>query len=303
MNVRRRCRAVAVAIVLVASSASAEPDASVERFNAGRAAMKDQRLEEAVTQFRASLAGAPSVGAWLNLGDCLERLGRGASAGVAFREAETLARQKDDARAEEAHHRLARLKTSTLRVAITPSAEIQRAKLDDVDLDVARIGDEQPIDAGRHVLRVTSVSSGTFERTIEVTTSPQQLRIELVLAREAPAPAARPVASRGGTAGGGTAVPALVAGGAGLVAIGLGTFFGVRSMGTQGDLERACAAYPRCTSAERTDADRMDAAGRSDATAATVSFVVGGALVAAGVGLYFLFRPSAPPPATTAIRF
>lgn len=298
MNVRSRCCVVAGALVLVASSASAEPDASVERFNAGRVAMKDQRLEEAVTQFRASLAVAPSVGAWLNLGDCLERLGRGASAGVAFREAETLARQKDDARAEEAHHRLARLKTSTLRVAITPSAEIQRAKLDDVDLDVARIGDEVPIDAGRHVLRVTSVSSGTLERTIEVTTSPQHLRIELVLGREAPAPVARPVATTRGTV-----VPALAAGGAGLVAIGLGTFFGVRAMGTQGDLERACAAYPRCTPAERTDADRMDAAGRSDATAATVSFVVGGALVAAGVGLYFLFRPSAPPPATTAIRF
>ena len=82
MSVRSRCCAVVGALVLVASSASAEPDASVERFNAGRAAMKDQRLEEAVTQFRASLAVAPSVGAWLNLGDCLERLGRGASAGV-----------------------------------------------------------------------------------------------------------------------------------------------------------------------------------------------------------------------------
>lgn len=305
MNVRSRCRATMAgfALVLVASSASAEPDVSVERFNAGRAAMKDQRLEEAVTQFRSSLAVAPSVGAWLNLGDCLERLGRGASAAVAFREAEALARQKDDARAEEAHHRLTRLKTSTLRIAITPSSEIQRARLDDADLDVAKIGDDLPIDAGRHVLRVTSVSSGTFERTIAVTTAPQHLRIELVLGREVLAPAARPVASPGRTASGGTAVPALVAGGAGLVAIGLGTFFGVRSMGTQGDLERACAAYPRCTPAERADADRMDAAGRSDATAATVSFVVGGALVAAGVGLYFLFRPSAPAPATTAIRF
>lgn len=302
MNVRSRCAAIAVAMVLAsATAAAAEPDPSVERFNAGRAAMKDQRLDDAVTHFRASVAVTPTVGAWLNLGDCLERLGRGASAGVAFREAEVLARQKDDARADEAQARLARLKTSTLRVAITPRSEIQRARLDDVEIDLGSIGADTPIDAGRHVLRVTSVSSGILTRTIDVPTSPQHLRIELVLerGREAPPPTFRSAPS----AREGTLVPALAAGGAGLVAIGLGTFFGVRSMGMHGDLERACAAYPRCTPDERTDADRMDAAGRSDATAATVSFVVGGALVAAGVGLYFLFRPGASSPTTTAIRF
>jgi hypothetical protein len=73
-----------------------------------------------------------------------------------------------------------------------------------------------------------------------------------------------------------------VAGGLGIVGLGLGAIFGVTALGAKSDAH--CDANDECDPAKLADA-------RSSATLATVGFVAGGALLAGGAALV-LFAPS-----------
>jgi serine/threonine-protein kinase len=101
----------------------------------------------------------------------------------------------------------------------------------------------------------------------------------LVEVREAPP--ARPMST--------LRIAGLVAGGAGVVAVGVGTIFGVMAAGTSARVAGAERdASGRITGLTRTDALALDAQQRTQATLANVLWISGAALAGTGAVLFFL---------------
>jgi serine/threonine-protein kinase len=75
-----------------------------------------------------------------------------------------------------------------------------------------------------------------------------------------------------------------VVGGAGIVALGVGTYFGFRAISKANDAEELCPNGPCLDESGQTAADDAHSA----AKISNVSFVLGAAAVATGVVLYFV---------------
>ena len=84
----------------------------------------------------------------------------------------------------------------------------------------------------------------------------------------------------------------LVVAGAGVVAAGIGTYFGVQTLSDESRVNQLCPAS-RCVSTEGLTAS---GAAHSDARAADLGVGLGIAAVAVGVVLAFFFPPSDAPP-------
>lgn len=112
----------------------------------------------ACARFLASKQLAPAIGVTLYLADCYQRVGRNASAWGEFREAEKLARAKNDKRADVAAQRATALEPTLGR--LTVSAPPQAAKAGtEVSVDGASLAQEfwgsaLAVDPGDHVVTV-----------------------------------------------------------------------------------------------------------------------------------------------------
>ena len=87
-------------------------------------------------------------------------------------------------------------------------------------------------------------------------------------------------------------IAALGLGGAGIVGLALGSFFGLKSISKHSDYEALCGASG-CSPAAGPIHDSAVAAGN----VSTVTFLLGGALVAGGAVLWFMAPKAAPPSA------
>ena len=91
-------------------------------FNEARQLRDAGRRAEACPKFAASQRLVPAVGVTMYLADCYETIGLTASAWTEFREAETLAHEKKDAREDTAHARARALEPKLRRLTIAVSA-------------------------------------------------------------------------------------------------------------------------------------------------------------------------------------
>jgi hypothetical protein len=91
----------------------------------------------------------------------------------------------------------------------------------------------------------------------------------------------------------------VVAGGAGLAGIGVGSVFGAMTLSKKSDQETSCASPTACTGHTQALADHSS--GMTDSAVATVGFIAGGALLAAGAVLFFTAKPASDPPSATGI--
>ncbi len=287
----RKCRAWLHAVVLVLGSAvpsvhaaEGEAEESPDRahFDAGRAYVRLGRWEEAAAEFRASVAAAPSVGAFLNLGNAYEKLGRLASAADAFAHAEGLAKAHDTERANEARSRAAALAPRI--PSITVKTPVGHRIL--IDERLATSGEEVKVDPGSHAVTVEGANGRTS--TLEVSVRPAEHsmifvrgdedRPAMTLAEREPLESERqasPLRSLGWV-GLGTGVAALAA---------AGIFYGLATE-AKADLEATCIAYPRCRATEIDAARSLDDSARTRATFATVSAITGVVLVGVGAALW-----------------
>src|SRR5262245_2716338 len=97
----RRKAATLGAVLLLASPFARADDAPAEAFSRATSLASTGRCEEAIPLFLDSHAKDPAVGSLLGAADCLERTGRWRAAVDRYREAEALARDKEDERAPE----------------------------------------------------------------------------------------------------------------------------------------------------------------------------------------------------------
>jgi hypothetical protein len=273
-------------------------------FNQGRTLMTAGKFVEACPKFEASQQLDPGLGTMLNLAECYEKMGRTASAWAEYREAIPLARSagskaRQDLATERAQALQERLSTLTIRAMVGddtgPHLEVRR---DGVALQEAELGSPIPVDPGEHVIEAVAPGKQPWSSKVQVGADAAKVSVEIpkleptggqpAAAATTPAvtttPGNTPPASDKPASGSGQRMTGLVLGGVGVVGVGLGTFFGLQASGKWSDAKNKCTDYPYGCGAEGTD---LRSSASSAASVSTVAFVAGGALLAAGVVLYF----------------
>jgi len=318
VKLRVRCLALVLATGLVAAAidAHAEPTeggaaAAESLFQEGRKLMDAKRYSEACPKLVASQKIAPAVGTLLNLADCYEKAGQLASAWARFHEAIALAQRLGRAdREKTAKERADKLEPRLIKLTIVSQEKDVEVKLDGNVLDAAALGTPVPVDPGKHAIEAAAKGKKTFSTTVDVSDRARSPSVEI------PALDADPEATKG--SGGGSngrssgdehgaedkpsgsstqRVVSYVAMGLGVVGLGVGTVFGLRTSSIWKD------AMTHCTGVE---CDRTGVTLATDAknagTISTISFVAGGVLLAGGAILFFTAPSGSSKPASSGKR-
>jgi hypothetical protein len=269
-------------------------------FREAHALLKERRYAESCAKFAESQRVEPASGTLLALAYCEEQAGRLATAWQRYRDARQLAAEerhaeREAAAAERAAALFPRLSTLTVKVprALGASGKL-RVRRDGQELQPDLWGTPLPVDGGRYVVEAGAPGEKSWSITITVrsegdhqtvTISDVQVGASAPLrgAAERTSPDALPV-----DAGRKSQTRALRYGSLGLVlgsvvsfGIGAGLALAASSKNDQSNSNGHCTAGgcdPRGVQL------RNDALSR--ARWATVSFVVGGALLASGVTLF-----------------
>ncbi|HKO53293.1 MAG TPA: hypothetical protein VJV79_36540 [Polyangiaceae bacterium] len=296
---------------------SAEEKATAEAvFEEGMRLIKQGNFSEACPKFEISQRVEPAVGTMLYLAECYEKTNRTASSWAMFREAASLAETSGQtermktaqARAAKLEPRLAWLTIDVAKEAHVPGLQIRK---NGVLVSAELSGTATPVDPGevvvdasapgylpfstkakvaakgRVVVAVPALQAAPEATPAAVATAqplPHDERVPPAAVNSTPSGAAPlPAASAAsGTAERPSIVPWLV-GGAGVVALGVGTVFGLKAISNADDARKNCP-NGLCNDESGTTA-ASDA--QTQATISNVSFVLGAAAVATGVVLYF----------------
>jgi hypothetical protein len=254
---------VAVASCWAGGAVHAEPTADEEAlatvlFQDGRALMSQGRTDEACLKLQESQRLDPSGGTSLNLALCHEQQGRLARSWSEFNDAAALARRdgrRDRQLAAQDHAASLAPRLSRLTVVVPAGAEIRglRIERDGWELGRGAWSTAMPVDGGEHVVRATAPGKRPFETTVVIgKESDRQTVVIPVLAAGVPPipsgppavvspgwPRATPVATPliprpapgdgESSPGGVRRAVGWALGGAGLVQLGLGGYFGWRA--------------------------------------------------------------------------
>jgi hypothetical protein len=309
-----------VTVPVVARAQSKDDIARADAlFNAAKALTDAGQYADACAKFAESKRLAPGLGVTLYLADCYEHIGRTASAWTEFLDAEGLARQRNDKRADVAHQRAQALEPKLDRLTITVAPTVPQTGLsilrDGVAVPREELGAAVPVDPGDHAIVVSA--PGHAARTLNAHVGPESptatVRIDsldegpVTTPSPTPAPAAAPppAPTPAEQPQGPEQPPAssddssktrrLISFGAmglGVVGIGVGTVFGFLA---KSKLD-ASNSNGHCNPADFCDptglSDRHDAG--TFATVSTIGFIAGGVLAAGGVVLFLTSAPSAP---------
>jgi hypothetical protein len=275
--VKPRFAAVALAVLCAAATAEAGDHArAVQLFQQGQALAAKGRCAEAIPKLIETLAIEPSVGALLNLGACHEKTSAPDLAWKRFREAERLARERGDDRADFARTHAEALEPLLPKLVVEVPASARGAglavRVDDDALDPSQWGLARAVVSGQHVVSASMPNREPWQSV--VVTTGQATRVVTVpelspVAVERPPPRARDGATQR-TIG-------LVVAGSGALGLALGGVFGGVALARTGDA-RALQTGP---APAPFDAAKADA--QTWGTASTVAFVAGGVLLAGGL--------------------
>jgi hypothetical protein len=302
-----------LAIFVSLSAADVRADATTDQkaaaqvlFEGGRALVEQGRFAEACPKFAESQKLDPGIGTLLWLADCYEGSGQSASAWATFKEAAAAASQVHDKREQVARQRAQILepKLPRLMILVSPEAASQGlvVERDGVAIGAPQWGLPVPLDPGVHTLQAKAPDRKPWTTTVQLPASPETLQVTIpvldaIEAPPAPAPPipivppsmidASPKETTPASAPGSTQrTVGLAVAGAGLVGVGVGTYFSLHAKST----------YDAATSSGHCQANNQcDATGKQDranafsqATVATVTMAVGAGAIATGVVLYFI---------------
>jgi hypothetical protein len=283
---------LAIGVPFRAAAESRDPVAAEALFDEARQLMESGKYDEACAKLEASQKLDPGVGTLLNLGDCLERTGRTASAWERFREAAAAAVESGQREREE----IARLRAASIEpklcrliVRVPPEADLPGLALerDLVPFERALWNEPLPIDPGSHQVRATAPGRRPWSGVTDVESPTCQGATEalgvpvLENAPVAPLFVEPPRTTRWGL----QRELALVGGGLGLLLIGTGAGLAIDAAVSYTDAKNQCEAKGCPPGAQQSAAD----AGRT-ADFATAAFVTSGALLVASGVLWFTAR-------------
>jgi len=303
---RARFLALLPGVLAVTQVARADPASAEALFREGRRLLDEGHYDAACTKLAESQAQDPASGTLINLALCYEKQGKLASAWAGYRAA--AARARGDGRAD----RVASAERSAAALAprvpyleihavdVAPGTEVSWGTN---RLGTGAFGSKLPIDPGSYVITVTAPGYRAWTTSVAITEGEVHTLDLPALERLPPPPLATPPA----TAPAPARAPepahptpssprdtshtwALVLGGTGVLALGVGTAYGVSSLSAYADAERACPTHHDCD--ERAMSAGDDAQTR--AWVANVALGVGAAATAAGVWLWLSAPRSAP---------
>lgn len=259
-------------------------------FREGRDLMDQNKLAEACPKFAESYRLDHALGTLINLALCHEKDGKIGTAWAEFTDAAAeAAAQKDDREAFARRH-IATLEQDLPRLRLVVAPATAKLTSLEIQLDGHAIGKAGwalplPIDPGDHTLRATAEGKKAFETKVSVPKGLGLTDAEVPALDEAPKavepppplPPQPPPSNTQRTVG-------YIVGGAGLVGLAVGAAFGFSAISQKGDRNDHCNA--QLTLCDATGIDKDDQA-RSSATASTIAFIAGGALLAGGAVLVF----------------
>jgi hypothetical protein len=304
---RARSGGLLVSLALAAGTlcrqaSAADPATATMLFNEGRRLVSAGHYPEACPKFEESERLDPGIGTQFNLADCYQHIDRFASAWALFLDVASSA----GGTGQQARENLARKRALALEPKV--SKLMIATPRNSTGLEVRRNGEPVramlwnspvPVDPGSYTVEASaphkkrwSTVASVGPNGVTVTVAVPELETDDTPAAAPPAPTeaaatAAPVDSDAApaeaTRGNLERTIALGAGGAGIVAIGIGAAFGLRSIAKHSDYESLCHAGS-CQAAAGPLHDQAVSAGN----VSTVTFTVGGALAAGGVVLWLL---------------
>lgn len=272
---------------------SADQKAAAEAlFRDGRKLFQANKFAEACPKFEESYRLDPSPGTQVNLATCHEKEGKLATAWSEFKD--VLARATLDNRPERektARERIAAIepKLGKLVIDIAPSNVVPGLTVtrSGVSVTSAALGTPLPVDAGTYAVQVTAPGYKPWDTKVEVSNG-KETRVAIPALVKVPVDVPPPVAkvqeepkeappppppSNKRTIG-------FIAAGVGVVGLGVGTVFGVRTLSKKSASDDNCVGG--CTAK---GAQLMDEA-YSASTISNIGLGVG--LVGVGVGTYLI---------------
>lgn len=271
---------------------------AIQFFNRAKDLHEAGKFSEACPLFEESLRLDFGLGALLYLSDCQEQIGRTASAWAGFKEASELAaRSGQKERAAIAADRAAKLEPtlSYLRIELAPEHAETKTRLlrNGAAISALLSLDALAVDPGVQEIIAEADGYKPFKTSIEVPKGTGTTTLKIPALEKAPVVAAPQEAS--GIDGDSMRIAGVVVGGGGLVGIAIGTGFGIDAIKTYDAALATCegGAPNRCTD----EGIALQESAKQSALISTISFAVGGTLVAGGALLYFLAPASEPAPA------
>jgi len=306
--------AIASAVFISGSVARADraSDAALAQslFDEGRKLMDAGQLAAACPKLEESQRLDPGPGTQYHLADCYERTGRTASAWAVFLEVAAAAKARNRPDHEKrARDRAAALEPTLSKLAIVvPQAsrvEGMVIKRGDEELREALWGTPAAIDPGTYQITITAPGKQSLTRTVEVTAGAKTQTFEVpALVDEVGPTSATPGSSSTPPAGPATDIHAsdaddgntmrlvsYVALGVGVVGVGAGSYFAIKSSGKRSDaddLYDACGNACPASDPRTEEIQTLDSDAASLKTNAIIGFIVGGVGLAGGATLFFL---------------
>lgn len=315
------------ALVLGSLPASAQTDA--ERAGArslaeqGFSAYKSEKWADALDRFERaeSLMHAPphllyaarassKLGGYVKARELYTKIVReelGAGAPAAFKQA-----QKDAAAELPAVEKKIAYLTVTVK---GPKPGDARVQLDGVDVPTALVGVEGPVDPGTRVIAVSAPGFTAAEKSVELAAAGHEsITVELIADPSAPVVPASPgegtpVPEQPGSAdvgvstsgSSGMRLGAYISLGLGVVGVGLGALFLVKSGSSQSDSDalfddaaNGCSRQTPLKPAACAESDALNEDAASQGTIGGISLAVGGAALVTGVILFLMSSDSSP---------
>ncbi len=270
---------------------------AIQFFERAKTFHDSGKFADACPLFEESLRLDFGLGTLLWLSDCQEQIGRTASAWAGFKEAAELAANRGEKdRAKIASERAAKLEPSLSYLKVELSAEHAaigtKLKRNGVAISALTGLDSLAVDPGDQEILAEAPGYKPAKITVTVGKGPSVIPVVVPPLEKAPDVVAP---ERGSTIDGDAVrISGVIVGGAGLVGLGLGTGFGIHAIKTYDDALATCvnADPTQCTGegvALQEDAQRS-------ALISTITFAVGGTLLAGGALLYFLAPSGDPEP-------
>jgi len=297
-----------------AQATPTEKAAAEALFDEGVRLMHAGQFTQACPKLEASGRIDPGVGTLLYLGECYERTERTASAWATFREAASMAKASNQPdRAKVAQRRVEQLEPALSWLTIDVSSEaravsgltVRRAGL---PVDPSLWGVATPIDVGEVLIEASAPGRALFSSRIAIHPTRRSIITIPALAEtgepksatalvssptqsvapppaQVPPAASLPVDNAPEVQQSRRAFPVLPAilAGAGIVGVGIGSYFGLNAISKASDANDLCPDG-RCTE-QRGETLMEDA--RDSAKISNIAFGVGAAALATGVILYF----------------
>lgn len=299
---------VIAALFMNSSSAWADPKADAEAlYREGMRLMQAGAAAEACPKLAESQRLDPALGTEFRLAECYEATGRLASAWSLFRDVEGKARAaKLLPQAQKAGKRADGIEPKLGGIAILVPESLKALKQltitrDGEDVSPDAWGVSLPVDPGAHTVRVTAEGKLPWTREISAAAG-EKARVEigpLLDAPSAPPPPAPPPTNPDSSFSR-VRILAIAAGGAGVLSVIAGGALGGLALSrdqTWNDMTLAhCDASRACDAASIPSIRAIEGERSTFATASTITFAAGGALVAAGVALWLISSPKAGAP-------